>query len=209
MSSELKQTVYELFPSLIYYTPFLTKEECEMYVKCLDDVEKPSLPTGTRPFYQTTDKLHLLNDTWKKLSDRIIDVVNSVADHQHVVRDSFYNTNMWANIAAGPGYFHQRHSHPNCFFSSIIYLRGNETSETIFHDPRDQIKVLMPNYLESTRLNTTAFRLPFKEGFIAIFPAWLSHNVLSEGKDNSDRITITCNSMMHFESTTGTAYLKI
>ena len=119
--SELKPQLYELFPTLIYHTPFLTKEECEMYIKCLDDVEKKSLPVVERPLYQTTFKLHLLNDTWKELSDRVIDVVNSVADHQHMIRDSFYHTNMWANIADGPGYFHQKHSHPNCFFSSIIY----------------------------------------------------------------------------------------
>ena len=209
MSSELKPHIYELFPSLIYSTPFLTKEECEMYVKCLDNVEKESLPSAQRPLYQTTDKLHLLNDTWKKLSDRIIDVVNSVADHQHIIRDSLYNTNMWANIAAGPGYCHAKHSHPNCFFSSIIYLRGNESSKTIFHDPRPQTNMLMPDYSQSNRYNTTAFRLPFEEGFIAIFPAWLSHDVLSEGNDNSNRITLTCNTMMHFECTTKTTYLKI
>ena len=120
--SELKPQLYELFPSLVYHTPFLTKEECEMYVKCLDDVEKSSLPTGIRPFLQTTDKLHLLNDTWKELSDKVIDVINSVADHQRVVRDSFYNTNMWANIGSGSRYFHQKHSHPNSFFSSILTL---------------------------------------------------------------------------------------
>tara|TARA_B100000287_G_C20350671_1_gene669653 strand:+ start:66 stop:695 length:630 start_codon:yes stop_codon:yes gene_type:complete len=209
MSSELKPTAYELFPSLVYHSPFLNKEECEMYVKCLDNVEKESLPFAQRPLYQTTDKLHLLNDTWKKLSDRIIDVVNSIADHQHIIRDSLYNTNMWANISAGPGYFHAKHSHPNCFFSSIIYLRGNESSETIFHDPRPQTNMLMPDYSQSNRYNTTAFRLPFEEGFIAIFPAWLPHDVLSEGNDNSNRITLTCNTMMHFECTTRTTYLKI
>ena len=209
MSSELKQTVYELFPSLVYHAPFLNKEECKMYIKCLDDVENVSLPCNQRPLYQTADKLHLLNDTWKELSDRVIDKINSVADHQQVVRDSFYNTNMWANISSGPRYFHEKHSHPNCFFSSIIYLRGNECSKTIFHDPRSQTKVLMPNYSVNSRYNTNAFRLPFVEGSIAVFPSWLEHNVLSEGNDNYDRITITCNTMMHFESTIRTAYLKI
>jgi len=207
--SELKPHIYELFPSLVYHTPFLTKDECEMYTKCLDDIEKESLPCSQRPLYQTTDKLHLLNNTWKELSNKVIDVINSIADHQHMIRDSLYNTNMWANIAAGPGYFHELHSHPNCFFSSIIYLRGNESSKTIFHDPRAQIKVLRPDYSEPTRLNTTAFKLPFKEGSISIFPAWLTHTVLSEGNDNSDRITITCNTMPHFESNKRTSNLKI
>ena len=207
--SELKPQLYELFPSLVYHTPFLTKEECEMYVKCLDDVEKSSLPTGIRPFLQTTDKLHLLNDTWKELSDKVIDVINSVADHQHVVRDSFYNTNMWANIGSGSRYFHQKHSHPNSFFSSIIYIRGSKTSQTHFADPRSQTQVLTPDYSEYDRLNSSTFILPFIEGSIAIFPSWLPHNVSGDDNDNPNRITISCNSMMHFESTNSTVYLKI
>ena len=210
MSSELKPTAYELFPSLVYHSPFLNKEECKMYIKCLDDVEKVSKGSNQRPLYQTTDKLHLLNDTWKELSDRVIDKINSVADHQQVVRDSFYNTNMWANIASGPRYFHEKHSHPNSFFSSIIYIRGSETSQTHFTDPRSQTQVLIPEYLEYNRLNSSTFVLPFIEGSIVIFPSWLPHAVLIDGADdNSSRITISCNSMMHLENTNRTVYLKI
>jgi len=205
--SELKPHIYELFPSLVYHTPFLTKEECEMYIKCLDNVEKESLPFADRPLYQTTDKLHLLNDTWKELSDRVINVINSVADHQHMIRDSFYTTNMWANIADGPGYFHEKHSHPNCFFSSIIYLRGSKSSPTTFSDPRSQTQVLTPDYSIYNFINGSTFQLPYFEGSIAIFPSWLPHNVL--GDNNSNRITISCNSMMHFECTQKTIHLKI
>ena len=146
---------------------------------------------------------------WKGLSDKVIKVIESTADDQCIMRDSFYTTCMWANISTGKEYFHKTHSHPNSFFSSIIYLRGNESSKTIFHDPRPQTTILMPDYSQSNRYNTTAFRLPFEEGFIAIFPAWLTQDVLSEGNDNSNRITLTCNTMMHFESTTKTTYLKI
>ena len=208
--SELKPQLYELFPTLIYHTPFLTKEECEMYIKCLDDVEKKSLPVVERPLYQTTFKLHLLNDTWKELSDRVIEVVNSVADHQHMIRDSFYHTNMWANIADGPGYFHQKHSHPNCFFSSIIYLRGSKVSSTVFYDPRSQTQIFAPDYSIYNSTNANIFNLPYVEGSIAIFPSWLPHAVLmGDLDDNSTRITITCNSMMHCEVNKETAYLKI
>ena len=206
--SEFKATLNQLFPSLVYHTPFLTRDECERYIKELDDVEKYAPNMQGNP-YHTKDKLHLLNDSWKELSDRVIEVINSVADHQKIKRDSFYTTCMWANISQVKEYFHQKHIHPNSFFSSIIYLRGNESSKTIFHDPRAQIKVLKPDYSEPTRLNTTAFKLPFKEGSISIFPAWLTHTVLSEGNDNSDRITITCNTMPHFESNKRTSNLKI
>ena len=151
-----------------------------------------------------------LNETWKELSDRVIDVVNSVADHQHMIRDSFYHTNMWANIADGPGYFHQKHSHPNCFFSSIIYLRGSKVSSTVFYDPRSQTQIFAPDYSIYNSTNANIFNLPYVEGSIAIFPSWLPHAVLmGDLDDNSTRITITCNSMMHCEVNKETAYLKI
>jgi len=206
--SELKHKKYSLFSSLVYHAPFLTKDECEMYVKCLDDVKKDQ-PRPQRPFLQTTDKLHLLNDTWKEFSDRVIGMINSVADDQSIIRDSFYNTNMWANISSGNEYFHQTHSHPNCFFSSIIYLRGNESSGTTFHDPRPQTQVFTPDYSIYNSINGSSFQIPYIEGYIIIFPSWLPHNVSGKTDDNSTRITITCNSMMHCEVNKQTAYLKI
>ncbi len=205
---EFKPTINQLFPSLVYHTPFLTKDECEMYIKELNDVEKHSPDMQGNP-YHTADKLHLLNDSWKKLSDRVIEVINSVADHQKIKRDSFYTTGMWANISQVQEYFHKKHVHPNSFFSSIIYLRGNQSSSTIFYDPRSQSKVIQPDYSEINDFNSTAYHLPFIEGSLAIFPSWLPHGVSGDKNDNRQRITISSNSMMHSEITRHTAYLKI
>ena len=206
--SKLKPIRYDLFPSLVYHTPFLNKSECERYVKCLEDVEK--FDGGcSRSFYQTIDKLHLLNDTWRELSDRVIEMINHVADDQCIIRDSFYNTNMWANISEELGYYHSKHSHHNSFFSSIIYLRGDQSSPTQFDDPRSQTTVLKPSYSSSNLLNSGLFFLPFIEGSIAIFPSWLPHGVGGDNKSNIGRITISCNSMIHCEVSEKTSYLKI
>ncbi len=205
---EFKATLNQLFPSLVYHTPFLTRDECERYIKELDDVEKYSPNMQGNP-YHTEDKLHLLNDSWKKLSDRVIEVINSVADHQKIKRDSFYTTCMWANISQVKEYFHKKHVHPNSFFSSIIYLRGNQSSSTIFYDPRSQSKVIQPDYSEINDFNSTAYHLPFIEGSMAIFPSWLPHSVSGNDNDNHHRITISSNSMMHSEITRHTSYLKI
>tara|TARA_B100000902_G_scaffold344985_1_gene350709 strand:- start:304 stop:927 length:624 start_codon:yes stop_codon:yes gene_type:complete len=205
---EFKPTINPLFPNLVYHTPFLTKDECEMYIKELNDVEKHSPDMQGNP-YHTTDKLHLLNDSWKKLSDRVIEVINSVADHQKIKRDSFYTTCMWANISQVQEYFHKKHVHPNSFFSSIIYLRGNQSSSTIFYDPRSQSKVIQPDYSEINDFNSTAYHLPFIEGSLVIFPSWLPHSVSGNNNDNRQRITISSNSMMHSEITSHTSYLKI
>ena len=206
---ELKPIKYPLFPSLIYHTPFLTKYESEMYVKCLDNLEKKSIPFVQKPFYQTTDKLHLLNDKWKELNNKVIKVIDSIADDQYIIRDSFYTTCMWANISTGKEYFHKTHSHPNSFFSSIIYHRGNESSETTFHDPRAQANVFKPSISENLLFNSSTFKLPFIEGSMVIFPSWLPHTVIGEGKDNSNRITISCNFMLHSEINQHAGYLKI
>ena len=206
--SELKPIKYPLFPSLIYHTPFLTKDECDMYIKELYDLGTYSPDIEIYP-HQTTDKLHLLNDKWKELNNRVIKIINSIADDQYIIRDSFYTTCMWANISTGKEYFHKTHSHPNSFFSSIIYLRGNESSETTFHDPRAQANVFKPSRSEHFRFNSGVFKLPFIEGSMVVFPSWLPHSVSGDNNDNSNRITISCNSMLHSEINKHTCYLKI
>ena len=179
-----------------------------MCIRDRGDVEKYSPNMQGNP-YHTEDKLHLLNDSWKELSDRVIEVINSVADHQKIKRDSFYTTCMWANISQVKEYFHKKHVHPNSFFSSIIYLRGNQSSSTIFYDPRSQSKVIQPDYSEINDFNSTAYHLPFIEGSMVIFPSWLPHSVSGNDNDNHHRITISSNSMMHSEITRHTSYLKI
>ena len=207
--SELKSTKYLLFPSLLYHAPFLNQQECEMYVKSLETIKIES-SSFNNDFYQTTDKLHLLNDMWKGLSDKVIKVIESIADDQCIMRDSFYTTCMWANISAGQGYFHKTHTHPNSFFSAIIYLKGNKPSSTVFYDPRPQVGIFSPSVSEDTFFNSGGFKLSFIEGSIAIFPSWLSHCVAAEeSDDNRNRISISCNSMLHSEINTNTAYLKI
>ena len=209
--SELKSTKYRLFPSLLYHAPFLNQQECEMYVKSLETIKIES-SSFNNDFYQTTDKLHLLNDMWKGLSDKVIKVIESIADDQCIMRDSFYTTGMWANIAAGAakGYFHKTHTHPNSFFSAIIYLKGSKPSSTVFYDPRPQVGIFSPSVSEDTFFNSGGFKLSFIEGSIAIFPSWLSHCVAAdESDDNRNRISISCNSMLHSEINTYTSYLKI
>ena len=182
-----------------------------MYVKSLETIKIES-SSFNNDFYQTTDKLHLLNDMWKGLSDKVIKVIESIADDQCIMRDSFYTTGMWANIAAGAakGYFHKTHTHPNSFFSAIIYLRGSKASSTVFYDPKPQAGVFSPAVSEETCFNSKGFKLSFIEGSIVIFPSWLSHCVVgNKSDDNRDRISISCNSMLHSEINTNTAYLKI
>ncbi len=206
--SELKPVKYTLFPSLVYQTPFLNKDECETYIKELYDIEKYSPDIQGYP-YQTTDKLHLLNDKWKELNNRVIKIINSIADDQYIIRDSFYTTCMWANISTENDYFHQTHTHPNSFFSSIIYLRGNKSSPTIFYDPRAQSVVFEPSRSKYPLSVSGTFELPFIEGSMVIFPSWLPHSVSGNANDNSNRITISCNSMLHSEINEHTSYLKI
>ena len=206
--SELKPIKYALFPTLIYHTPFLTKDECDMYIKELYDLGTYSPDIEIYP-HQTTDKLHLLNDKWKELSNRVIKVIDSIADEQYIIRDCFYTTCMWANISTGDNYSHQTHIHPNSFFSSIIYLRGNKPSPTIFYDPRVQAVVIEPSRSKYPLSISQTCEIPFIEGSMVIFPSWLSHSVGGNENDNSKRVTISCNSMLHAEITEHASYLKI
>jgi uncharacterized protein (TIGR02466 family) len=68
----------------------------------------------------TPDDIHLLPEI-KELSTLVLAEANEILNVYRIKRDSYYITNMWANITH-PNHRHHMHIHPNCVLSGIFYV---------------------------------------------------------------------------------------
>ena len=123
---------------------------------------------------------------------------------------SFQITGMWATKHPTGGY-HHLHSHGNSFLAGVYYLDGgNSPAGTRFNCPHRYWNTIIPAKLSETSAKTPKNReiIPFEEGNLVIFPAWLEHqtnanteekertilsfNVMPLGKTNADTFDRFC-----------------
>ena len=103
-------------------------------------------------------------------------------------------TAMWANVNP-PGSKHSVHSHPNNFFSGVYYVQCDPRANVIcFYDPRPQAEVMMPSRAQQTVFTTNMVELEAKPGRLALFPAWLKHDV-PINLSQRERISVSFNLM--------------
>jgi uncharacterized protein (TIGR02466 family) len=102
---------------------------------------------------------------------------------------------MWGNISRGSAALHD-HTHPNNYLSGVFYVRMPPGAGAItFKDPRTQTRVLRPQALADTPLNSLELEYAASEGTLLLFPAWLEHGVRPSRTDE-ERITIAWNLML-------------
>ena len=109
--------------------------------------------------------------------------------------EGFEITDCWANINP-PGQAHPIHHHPNNFLSGVYYLQAPKNcGNIVFHDPRLQAIVLLPEVSERTPLNAVKHRFEPKAGQLLVFHSWFQHWV-EANKGEQDRISIAFNIML-------------
>ena len=90
--------------------------------------------------------------------------------------------NMWANINY-PGAYNKQHTHPNCQWSGVYYVKVPENSGRLFvEDPRPGPNIILPRRTEG--IPRALWRIviyPAIEGQMIMFPAWLPHGVEMNG----------------------------
>lgn len=105
-------------------------------------------------------------------------------------REKLKIVDMWVN-SKKTGEHHEKHSHPKCFFSGVIYISTNEKSGDIIF-PNNNIN---PNYVFGSSKGYPAFKdvtySPIN-GMIIIFPAWAQHKVMPNESDEV-RISLAFN----------------
>lgn len=105
----------------------------------------------------------------------------------------------WGNVN-GPGSYNQYHSHPDCLWSGVYYVRaGNYDDDGMqrpghlkLYDPRGAIDQLShPGLGWGKNVN-----IPPEDGMMVLFPSWLHHSVNSFDSDTT-RISIAFNARVH------------
>ena len=145
----------------------------------------------------TYDNLHE-HEKFKELNDFIVSEFNSIFNYIGLEREDQYITSMWSNIATS-GHVHQCHSHPNSFWSGILYLSSPEGAPGVtFVDPRPATNVIRPNYSLEVDTTFTAAQCHLRSdvGMCYLFPSWFQHYV--DGGDNfeGERISLSFNVMI-------------
>lgn len=79
----------------------------------------------------------------------------------------------WCNKADSAGQ-HQVHVHPNSFLSGVYYLSDN-SSPTIFEDPRYQTRSGLMLVSHAQPMMSKAWAAPSDKGTLVLFPSWLPH----------------------------------
>lgn len=97
----------------------------------------------------------------------------------------------WANINL-KGDFNEYHSHPNCDFSGVYYLKSMPSLGKIrFRDPRDPVE-LRTLLLKESNLFTQEVAFEPVQGSMYIFPSWLLHQA-DPNPVNFERISLAFN----------------
>jgi uncharacterized protein (TIGR02466 family) len=110
----------------------------------------------------------------------------------------FAMTGMWSNVHKSFSK-HHIHCHPNSFLSGVIYLEVADQDdelpgEIFFVDPRTNMRMQNPDYVEKSEISYSAWRYTPEIGKLLIFPSWLEHGTdPGSFKDNKLRISLSFN----------------
>lgn len=189
-------SVSEVFPTLIWLADLAPDTFFPLnkaILPKLDAITGPRTPTYPGETFQTETNLHQLAE-FEPLVRAIEKVVAGALRQLAIDAPEIVFTAMWANINP-PSAKHSVHSHPNNFFSGIYYIQCDpKANVTRFFDPRPQAEVVMPPPVQQNAYNGNMIELEAKPGRLALFPAWLKHDVPTNLSDG-ERITVSFNLM--------------
>jgi len=158
---------------------------------------------GTRP-WSTDDLLHEQAE-YLPLVNSILNSANQLADIEGIHRQSLYITSMWIN-AQYQEQNHIAHTHPNSWYSGVIYLQVPLHSQRlVFTDPRPQAQVLRP------RGCITNLGFDRRPGLGYMWPSWLQHATMSTTNQalTEPRISMSFNVMLRDNINTHSSRLEL
>tara|TARA_B100001094_G_C17935955_1_gene673118 strand:+ start:79 stop:777 length:699 start_codon:yes stop_codon:yes gene_type:complete len=135
-------------------------------------------------------KLHPMDDSFKSLTDKLIDILHNLPFEPKI--DRIDNMSIWAMINE-KGSYNTLHNHPGCDIAGVYYVKVPEgdCGNIAFSDPRESY--VFGNGFMVTRYSGGEIipRFPV-EGNMYLFPACLHHEVGMNITDE-DRISISFN----------------
>jgi uncharacterized protein (TIGR02466 family) len=181
----------------VFATPLFgtTFDNLEIFNKCADAVLK-LLPEERRQGLvsngstATDDHLHTL-DEFKELVTLIdTEIGFFFEDYLGLDKNDTHMTCMWSNIQSRRSR-HGMHSHPNSFYSGVVYLaippgKENIAGNLIFLDPRPASLTSVADYKKINSLSNSTISIKPETGMLILFPSWLQHStdicMLDEGE---------------------------
>jgi uncharacterized protein (TIGR02466 family) len=191
-----RTSVTQLFPTLIWLAdlaPEVFARLNEAILAKLDAITGPRVQGYRGETFQTGHDLYQLAE-FEPLRRAIEQVADRALRQLAIDPREMVFTGMWANINP-PGASHSVHSHPNNFFAGIYYIQCDPKANfTRFYDPRLQANVMVPPPVERNAFNGSLVQVEGKPGRVALFPAWLLHDVPINSSER-ERITVSFNLM--------------
>ena len=109
---------------------------------------------------------------------------------------NFYITQSWLNITK-PGEWHHEHFHANSIISGVFYISTGEGDNITFTDPNQKIKDLLKlEHKEFNIWNSTRWFFSVNNNELILFPSWLHHQVDTNEKATTDRISLSFNTFV-------------
>ena len=103
-----------------------------------------------------------------------------------------YITKSWLNKNK-TNKFHHPHHHPNSIVSAILYVDGEPTVPTLFHNSNNFSNFMF--YNKCNMLNSNLFQVTNENGRLILFPSYLSHSV-GVNTSNKTRVSISFNTFI-------------
>ena len=187
------------FPVPVYATTreLIVENENEKEKKEIEDIIKEGMRGNAGTNSQTVNshifdtKLHNLKVFCEQhIKNYVKEIINPKEDFD------FYITQSWINLNK-PGQNHIIHWHPNSLISGIYYIATVEDDQVRFHDPNKKLKSFFCIELEdggkSNPVSQPALAMGVNTRDLLLFPSWLEHDVPSNPKATTNRISLAFN----------------
>jgi len=175
------RNIEHVFSTPLFGTSF---DNLEIFNKCADAVlnllsEEQRQGLSITGSTATDDNLNTLAEFQDlvKLIDKEIEFL--FEEHLGLDKNDTHMTCMWSNIQTRRSK-HIMHSHPNAFYSGVVYLAipaGKEhiAGDIVFLDPRLGNLTHAVDYKKSNSLSDHTISINPHTGMLILFPGWLQH----------------------------------
>jgi len=186
--------IMPLFPTpvLVYEVEMEEKEKVFLLSQYPDNV---TTNTGN---LTSSDNNILKRPELQRLYEILLSYVNDAFTRIHNPRQEcgLYITQSWLNFSSKDQY-HHRHTHPNSFYSAVLYLQVTEEDIiTLYHPNYDNSYEIYSNHYGL--YNCNSWQVPVKDDMLLIFPSSLPHSVPTLKHDNM-RVSLSFNTFLKGE----------
>ena len=147
--------------------------------------------TVTKSFISKNLKIHLINDHFNKLKQKIEEHVKKFINNVLCVDTKFTITNFWATKTPPNGGYGQSHTHANSWLSGVYYPETTNGSSIRFYRKNNFCwHIKQPHSFNFT--NSEIYDVPIEKNNLIIFPSDTKHSILPNNT-MKDRFSIAFN----------------